>query len=291
MSLSLLATEGIKNPDLWYPTILGFLVVAAGIVLFCGSVYLLLATNLGAKLGFLIAAAGLSGFMMLLSAVWLMTSSPLNTFKGRVPQWVAVEVVGPDLARSTVPVVAEIDSDTELLDDAAATNIKAAVDGSLVTLAQVDGESQEPDNEFAQFESSTDYLLTGAYEVGGGGRVDVSANGDWPLVHVSFHKPTYAVGSVCTVLDQPVPFGDPLPDPVCDPNGEVINVVFERDLGSLRVPPAVAFVSSSILFGLCLAGLHWRERDIAAAKAAEEAASANGESSDSASPPRSPANA
>ena len=42
---------------LWYPTILGVLVVVAGVGLFCGSIYVLLGTNLGARLGFLVAAA------------------------------------------------------------------------------------------------------------------------------------------------------------------------------------------------------------------------------------------
>lgn len=287
MSFPLLASEGIQNPDLWYPTLLGFLVVASAIVLFCGSAYMLLATNLGAKLGFLVAAGALSGFMMLLSALWVMTSSPLNTFKGRVPAWAPVELIGSDLARSTVPEVTLITSDTSPLDTSEAANIKAAVDGTVVTLAEADGEDHAPDNEFARFESSTDYLVTAAYEVGGGGEFDVSVNGDWPVLHASFHDPTYAVATVCPVLDQPVPFGDPIPEPACDPDGEVINVVFERDLGSLRTPPAVAFVASGILFGLCLLGMHWRERDLAAANTAAEA---DAETNGSTSPDRTPAN-
>ena len=45
MSLSMLASE-LVHKTLWYPTILGILVVVAGIALFCGSIYVLLATNL-----------------------------------------------------------------------------------------------------------------------------------------------------------------------------------------------------------------------------------------------------
>ena len=41
----------------WDPTIRGYLVVATGVAVLCGSVYLLLATNTGVRLGFLIAAA------------------------------------------------------------------------------------------------------------------------------------------------------------------------------------------------------------------------------------------
>jgi hypothetical protein len=51
----------------------------------------------------------------------------------------------------------------------------------------------------------------------------------------------------------------------------VSHVVFERDLGSMRVPPVVVFIASAILFGLSLLGLHWRERDLAEAEAAAEA--------------------
>ena len=50
LSLLTLANEATPK-GLWYPTILGVLVVIAGVVLFCGSVYVLLGTNLGAGSG------------------------------------------------------------------------------------------------------------------------------------------------------------------------------------------------------------------------------------------------
>jgi hypothetical protein len=292
VSLSLLASEGIKDPDLWYPTLLGFLVVVSAVLLFCGSVYLLLATNLGAKLGFLVAVGALSGFMLLLSGLWLTTASPLNTLKGRVPEWSAVEVVGPDLARSKIPEVAAITEETEPLEAAAATNVKAAVDGTIVTQTPAHGEELAPDaNRFAQFEDATDYLMTESYEVGGGGRTKVELDGTWPFVHVSFHKPKYAVATVCPVLEVEVPFGDPIPPAECDPDQETINVVFERDLGSLRIPPLVVMIASGILFGLTLLGLHWRERDLAAAAARAEADAEAREPTGAGGPTPAPVNA
>ena len=272
MTFELLATEGLKNPGLWYPTLLGILVVVSAVVLFCGSAYLLLSTNLGAKLGFLIAAGALSGFMMLLSVLWLTTASPLNTLKGRVPAWKVVEAVGPDLARSKVPIVAEITPDTPQVDATEATNVKAAADAVLVTKVARPGEELEAGvNEFALFDDSTKYLITETYEVGGGGRTEIEFDGSWPFLRLSFHAPKYAVVTVCPVLDQPVPFGDPIPTPKCDPAEPVSHLVFERDLGSLRVPPLVVFFASGILFGLSLLGLHWRERDLAEAEAAAAA--------------------
>lgn len=272
MIAELLATEGVKNPGLWYPTLLGILVVVSAVILFCGSAYLLLATNLGARLGFLVAAGALSGFMMLLSVLWMTTASPLNTLKGRVPEWKAIEALGPDRARSDIPLVAEIDADTPQVDATEATNVKAAADAVLVTQVALPGEElEEGVNEFALFDDSTEYLITETYEVGGGRQTEVDFDGSWPFLHVSLHAPKYAVVTVCPVLDQPVPFGDPIPAPKCDPDEPVSHVVFERDLGSLRVPPLVAFIASAILFGLCLLGMHWRERDLAQAQAAADA--------------------
>jgi hypothetical protein len=274
-----LAAEGIKNRDIWYPTILGVLVVLAAVSLFCGSVYLLLATNLGARLGFLVAAASLSGFMVLLSCLWLSTASPLNTLKGRIPSWKAVESIkGGDLARSKIPAVRTI-RQHEQKDPAEQANVKAAVDTVVVTPAQNPG-SQEvgATSRFAIYQAATDYIVTKYYETGGGNvfsETNVDVNGRFPIVHVSLHKPHYAVVDICPVDKDKlvVPFGEPPPTPVCDKGQPITSLVFERDLGSVRMPPLVALLGSSVLFILCLLGLHWRERDLQeqAAKVAAEA--------------------
>src|SRR3954451_13981315 len=54
----------------WEPEIHGLLVVLLALVLLPGSVYLLLATNLGARVGFILAAAGFFGWMTLMGVVW-----------------------------------------------------------------------------------------------------------------------------------------------------------------------------------------------------------------------------
>ena len=92
-------------------------------------------------------------------------------------------------------------------------------------------------------------------------------------MHVSLHTPLYAVVNICPVDQEAlvVPFGEKPPTPKCDKGKPINSVVFERDLGSVRVPPFVALVGSSILFILCLLGLHWRERDLQERAAAEQA--------------------
>jgi hypothetical protein len=273
-----LAAEGIKDRDLWYPTILGVLVVVAAVSLFMGSIYLLLATNLGARLGFLIAAAGLSGFMVLLSCLWLQTASPLNTLKGRPPTWKAVESIeGGDLAQSKIPAIRALGKGDQLKDPAEQANVKAALDQVVVTPALVPGsEAVATTNKFAIYQAATDYLAPTYYETGGGnvfGQVKVDLDGRFPLLHVSLHTPKYAVVNICPVDKEAliVPFGVAPPTPKCDASKPINSVVFERDLGSVRVPPFVALVGSSILFILCLLSLHWRERDLQERAAALQA--------------------
>ena len=74
-------------------TLAGVIVVLSAIGLFCGSVYLLLSTNLGARLGFLVAAASLTGFMVLLSTLWWTSgNSGIDPPHGRSPSWKVIAI-------------------------------------------------------------------------------------------------------------------------------------------------------------------------------------------------------
>ncbi|MDP1792602.1 MAG: hypothetical protein Q8K63_00585, partial [Acidimicrobiales bacterium] len=74
----------------WDPQIRGILIVAVVVVMLPGTVYLLLATNVGARMGFLMAIAGVTGFTMLLGTTWAFYGQGL---KGRDPSWKVREVV------------------------------------------------------------------------------------------------------------------------------------------------------------------------------------------------------
>ena len=71
----------------WEPEIRGLLITVIAVALFCGSIYLLLATNLGARLGFLVALTGLMGWMTLMGIMWMIYGIGL---KGPDPSWKAV---------------------------------------------------------------------------------------------------------------------------------------------------------------------------------------------------------
>ena len=257
-----MAQENFEK-TLWYPTILGILVVVAGLVLFCGSIYLLLGTNLGARLGFLVAATGLAGFMVILSILWVTTSSPLNTLKGRIPEWNVQQFVS-SLDQAKNPELRKV-SKKEKVDTIEAANVKAAVDERLVTKPPTAIEKPTPeDNKFAKFDKVTEYQTPNTYEIGGS---------DPQFLDFQFtHKPLFAVVEVCGVKPTSTPFGVPPPKPECDPtSGKSGFVILERDLGQLRLPPVLALICSLVLFGLGLLGLHWRERDAQEAAKRREA--------------------
>ena len=71
------------------PHVRGVLVVLVGVGVLVGSVYVLLATNTGIRNGFLIAMAGLFGWMFSMGAVWWVYGIGL---RGKDPSWVAKEI-------------------------------------------------------------------------------------------------------------------------------------------------------------------------------------------------------
>ncbi len=71
----------------WEPELRGLLTVIIGFVILCGSVYAIMATNMGSRLAFLVAATALSGWMMLMGTVWMIYGIGL---RGPDPTWQAV---------------------------------------------------------------------------------------------------------------------------------------------------------------------------------------------------------
>jgi len=252
MHLALLLAES-AHKTLWDPTIVGILAPVSGVFLFCGSVYLLLSTNLGARLGFLVSAAALSGFMVLLSTLWLTTSTPLESPKGRTLAWKVVEV-DKAASDSKIGAVRDITTDGSPAEAADATTIRSFLDSAFIKVVPPFG-VKAPDQPFARFQAGSQYLTDNpsqklaTYVTGGGTRF------------IFWHRPQYAVVPYCVALVQTVPFGKPPPTPVCDPAQPKQVAVMVFDYGSIRLPPVCYLIGSIILFILSLLGLHWYEMD------------------------------
>lgn len=97
----------------WDPGFRGILTVAVGVLVLGGSVYLLLATNSGPRLGFLLALTGLAGWMMIMGITWAMYGIG---YQGRTATWVVEEVNYGDLTEANTPVARTVPPQDEIPD-------------------------------------------------------------------------------------------------------------------------------------------------------------------------------
>ncbi|HEX4489610.1 MAG TPA: hypothetical protein VH914_00235 [Acidimicrobiia bacterium] len=247
LALMLAATK-----TLWDPTIIGILAPVSGVFLFCGSCYLLLATNLGARLGFLIAATALTGFMVLLSTLWLTTSTPLESPKGRTAAWKVKEVV-KSTSDSKIGAIRAL-SETKPADTTDATTVRSFLDSAFVTVVPAFGVAK-PNQPFARFAQAAQYLTDNPSQ-----QLNTYITGGRDSWYV-LHTPEYAAVNFCVAKVQTVPFGAKPPTPVCDPAQAKQVAILQYDFGSIRLPPVCYLFGSIILFLLSLLGLHWFEMD------------------------------
>lgn len=252
----------------WDPQIRGAAIVLAGLVLLPGSVYLLLSTNMGAKMGLVLAVTGLAGWMTIMGATWLVFGIGL---KGAEPEWKALEVVTGPAAQSLLDVMDEFPKGkwTELrpgdaqLADAQATADKLLAPASAEESGGGHGEEGgegggEPEGAAARFESpfskTEDYVLLDGYNYGGEN-----------YFLTLRHRPRYVVVRVKPALFEEPPAGfKPQPD-LTAPTTSVIMI---RDLGNLRLPPFLVTLTSGLIFGVCCWNLHQRDKEIMQARAA-----------------------
>jgi len=268
----------------WDPQLRGSLIVLLAVVILCGSVYLLLATNLGAKVGLLLAVAGLSGWLVLLNIIWLI--GPLGTgpigYKGVAAQWVPKEIVTGDLlAHSGVKAVTGtpgkpstqfpngwkyLPVGTSLEESAA-----PAADAALIPPAA----GTPATSSFAPpFTTTQDYVDVAAYGKGGhnylfnffGYKVYWRIRGHYYYIK---HQPTYVVIRVSPSLASVTLAGAAATLPAADVTKPMTSVVLERNVGSLRLPPVLIGTAAFIVFALTIEKLHSRDKEIARRKAGE----------------------
>jgi hypothetical protein len=97
----------------WFPEIRNILSLLVGVGILMGSVYLLLATNTGARLGLLITLAGLLGWMTIMGVIWMAYGIGL---KGREPTWDAIEINHGDLSEADLAAARELPLPEDLPD-------------------------------------------------------------------------------------------------------------------------------------------------------------------------------
>ncbi|HUF32200.1 MAG TPA: hypothetical protein VMN58_03190 [Acidimicrobiales bacterium] len=236
----------------WDPALRGIAIVAVAVAILCGSVYLLLATNTGTRLGFLIAAAGLAGWMMLMAGTWWIYAIGLV---GDSPTWQVTEIVRHDDPRNlegvALPEARDLSDWTQIpADDPSRGEASAAADEAIAGSGPV-----------AQFETTSDYVVIGVLDRGG--KDPDALLSQLPLSH----PPHHAIVQVQQVVEVEVAFGEAPPPAEADPTRPIHSIVMVRDLGSERLPPAVITIASMIIFGVACNALHRRDKAASEARA------------------------
>jgi hypothetical protein len=229
----------------WEPNIKGGLYVLLAVLILPGSVYLLLATNTGARLGFQLAACGLAGFMVIIGSVWWVYGiGP----QGPGPVWKPVTIVAGDPTQSRQGQLADFPEGWEKLEisDPEVADAQPVVDGDLT-------------GEGGLYQDATEYLVVGAATKGGETYAPFGLPTFRPIDIL--HKPHYLIVQVQPVVKQEATPGAAPPIPRADPAAPIQTVLLIRDLGHLRLNPAVATLSSALIFGLLVFQLHTRDKE------------------------------
>ncbi len=117
------------------------------------------------------------------------------------------------------------------------------------------------------FVSSADFKLLDAYTTGGKPRLSkdpsrVDRISHWIANSARITHPTrYTVVQLQRVMDQPNIPGEAPPRAVIDKNEPVVSVVMVRDLGSLRLRPALVTLGSLFIFVALCYWLHVRDKE------------------------------
>lgn len=241
----------------WDPQIRAILVVALAVAVLPGSVYLILGTNLGTRLGFLVAMAGFWGWMTIMGIIWALYGIG---YVGDSPTWHVVEAVtsesADDLSAAKVEEAHDL-SDWEELppDDPSRGEAQASASAALVG----------DDSAFGLFQAESEYVVIDAYEKGGKDPDSLLSELPGP------HPPHFAIVQVQRAVVVEVPFGEAPPPAEPDETQPIVSVVMERDLGSKRLPPVAIALASAIIFGVTCNVLHRRDKAVTEARAAAAA--------------------
>lgn len=248
----------------WSPGLRGIIVVLVMFVTLIGGTYLLLGTNIGARLGFLVTATALAGWMMSMAIIWAIYGIGLQ---GPFPSWKPAEpiTIVRDGALLNRAEVVDGPIDIEGLDATAAAKkvSDTLVENGWTILDESDprrGQAVASADEIIQIEaeefSAGEYTPVAVYDRGGE---------RWPKIGESLdffafrHEPRYSVVEVAPLIEQRTEPGRAPARPQIDTSQPHRYVVMIRDLGSRRLPAILIAIGSGIIFFLLAWVLHRRE--------------------------------
>jgi hypothetical protein len=253
----------------WEPELRGILIAIIAVVTFCGSCYFVLSTNLGARLGFLVALAALAGWMFIMGATWWTYGKGL---------------LGPDASWAPIP-------EHSVLGTTAAVNASGALGSPVLVEASatpVDTAKAVDDQLKNDHWKQLDPSVPSYQQAGAAASVFIEesgalANGEFQVVNVFdkggqrspqlwkgkldflafFHSPHYSVVEVAPLIQQRDEPGRAPAKPEIDTTRPHQYVYMIRDLGAKRKPAGFICVGSLAVFLMLCYLLHTRDRRVA----------------------------
>ncbi len=251
----------------WEPQIRGILIIIMAVTVLCGSTFLILGTNLGARLGFLVALAALSGWMMVMSLVWWSFGIGL---KGAEPTWQPMRnnsillTPGAVFDAGVVKEPVKVGADAPFVDQAAAVQ-KALLAGGWRQLGESDpsfGQSASSGGVVIEKDGTLKagrYKVVGVFDKGGERYPKINQSIDF----IAFkHKPHWIVVEVAALMPQRSEPGRAPAKAEIDSTQAHRFVYMIRDLGNKRVPAALIAFGSSLVFFSCCYLLHIRDKRV-----------------------------
>jgi hypothetical protein len=249
----------------WEPELRGLLTVIIGVVILCGSVYGIMATNMGSRLAFLVAATGLAGWMMLMGAVWMVYGIGL---RGPDPTWQAVPGAGVLQDVNALGAAGVLNPNADVADDASATESAEIVRETFLDQGWIVLDKASP--AFGQAQASATELLVeeGAFAAGQFEIVEVFDIGGerYPKINDTldffafFHTPHYVVAEAAAFVPVRTEPGRAPARPVVDETRQREYVYMIRDLGARRQPAFVLMIGAGLIFFALCYLLHRRDR-------------------------------
>jgi hypothetical protein len=249
----------------WEPELRGLLTVIIGVVILCGSIYGILATNMGLRLAFLVTLSAIFGWLMLMGMVWWIYGIGL---RGPDPTWQAVPDAGVLQDVDALGASGVLSPNAVVLDEANATESADIVRNTFLDQGWVVLDKASP--AFGQAQASATELLVeeGAFAAGQFEIVEVFDIGGerYPKVNNTldflafWHTPHFVVAEAAPFVPVRVEPGRAPARPEIDENRQREYVYMVRDLGARRQPPAVLTIGAGAIFlSLCYL-LHRRDR-------------------------------
>lgn len=249
----------------WEPELRGLLTVIIGFVILCGSVYAIMATNMGSRLAFLVAATALAGWMMLMGMVWLIYGIGL---RGPDPTWQPVPGVGILQDVDSLGAAGVLDPNAVVPADATPAESADIVRESFLEQGWVVLDKASP--AFGQAQAAATELLVadGAFPAGQFEIVEVFDTGGerYPKINDTldflafFHTPHYVVAEAAPFVAVRTEPGRAPVRPEVDESRQRQYVYMIRDLGARRQPPVVLTLGAGAIFlALCYL-LHRRDQ-------------------------------